>query len=87
MSDAYRIRWAVLNTDETGEQVVIGIYETETAAREEAEALANHWYEQSEHYEETHEDFDDVDDDTVIDTDYGSYWIVNGIEWRLIRVL
>jgi hypothetical protein len=87
MSDTYKIKYTVIHTDEASEQVALGIYDTETEARQEAEALANHWYEQGEHYEETREEFDDVDDDTVIDTDYTTYWVVDGQSWRIIRVL
>ncbi|MDB4517057.1 hypothetical protein N9089_05600 [Crocinitomicaceae bacterium] len=81
------IRYTVLHTAEDGDMAAIGVYDTRAEAKVEAEALANHWYEQTDHYADTKESFDDVSDSSVMDSDYDTYYDVNGQSWRIISLL
>ena len=85
--NSINIRYTVLHIAEDGDTVAIGVYDTRAEAIAEAEALANHWYEQTDHYADTKEPFDDVSDDGVIDSDYETYYDVDGQSWRIIYLL
>ena len=81
------LQYTVLTTDAYGVPLANGIFINRTAAGAEAEQLARRTYKLTEHYEETGEDFDDVDDDTIVDSDWESYWTIDGTTYHVIRLV